>query len=112
MVRILEEVLPARLGGTPMDYQLHEEEDASGLTRMSLVISTRIEVSDEASVIALVQQALAESSMSADSAQAIWKQAGTWRVKRMEPVATGRGKLMPLHRVRPSAEQPAARKES
>jgi hypothetical protein len=112
MVRILEEVLPARLGGTPLDYQLQEEEDANGLTRMSLVISPRIEVSDEASVIAIVQQALAEGSMAAASAQAIWKQAGTWRVKRMEPVSTGRGKLMPLHLVRPSAEQPATRKES
>ncbi len=111
MVRILEEVLPARLGGTPLDYQLHEEEDADGLTRMSLVISPRIAIADEQSVIDIVQQALAESSLAADSARAIWSQAGTWRVKRMEPVATARGKLMPLHLARNAKASTVAQKE-
>jgi hypothetical protein len=111
IVRILEEVLPARLGGTSLDYQLHEEEDATGLTRLSLVISPRIAIADERSVIDIVQQELAASSMAADSARAIWSQAGTWRVKRMEPVATARGKLMPLHLVRHATASAAAPRE-
>jgi hypothetical protein len=111
MVRILEEVLPARLGGTPLDYQLHEEEDERGFTRLSLVISPRIALPDEAFAIDVVQRALHESSVAADSARAIWAQAGTWRVRRMEPVATARGKLMPLHLARNRTTAALARKE-
>src|SRR5205807_4758869 len=50
-VRILEEVLPSRFGGTPLDYQLQEEEDADGLTRLTLVVSPRVHIDDESVVI-------------------------------------------------------------
>src|SRR5207248_5736504 len=52
MVHILEEVLPSRFGGSPLDYQLVEEEDEQGFTRLGLVVSPRIEIADEAAVIA------------------------------------------------------------
>jgi hypothetical protein len=49
----------------------------------------------------------AGQAIMAGRAQAIWAQAGTLRVKRQEPVWTGRGKLMPLHleRQRPGKSQ-------
>jgi hypothetical protein len=97
MVRILEEVLPARFGGGPLDYQLLEEEDDQGFTRLSLLVHPRIEIADEATVIETVLEALGESSVAADLARAIWNQAGTLQVKREEPIWTARGKLMPLH---------------
>jgi hypothetical protein len=97
MIRILEEVLPARFGGTPLDYQFMEEEDPGGLTRLSLIVSPRVAIADEASVIAAVLEALGRGSSAADQARLIWSQAGALRVKRMEPIATARGKLMPLH---------------
>jgi len=97
MIRILEEVLPARFGGSPLDYQLLEEEDERGFTRLSLLVHPRIEIADEAVVIEAVQEALRESSVAADLARAIWDHAGALRVKREEPVWTARGKLMPLH---------------
>jgi hypothetical protein len=97
MVRILEEVLPARFGGSPLDYQLIEEEDDRGFTRLSLVISPRVQVNDEGAVRDAVLAALAGGSDAADAARSLWTQAGTLRVKRMEPVWTARGKLMPLH---------------
>jgi hypothetical protein len=97
MVRILEEVLPARFGGGPLDYQLLEEEDEQALTRLSLLVHPRIEIADEAEVIDTVLQALRQSSVAADLASAIWRHAGTLQVKREEPVWTARGKLMPLH---------------
>jgi hypothetical protein len=100
MVRILEEVLPARFGGSPLDYQLIEEEDDKGLTRINLVISPKIVIADEATVIKAVHEALARSSVAADLAQAHWSQAETFRVKRMEPVWTARGKLMPFRPAR------------
>jgi hypothetical protein len=97
MVNILEEVLPARFGGSPLDYQLLEEEDENGFTRLSLLINPRIEIKDEREVIETVMEALKRSSVAADLARSIWDQAGTLRVKRAEPILTTRGKLMPLH---------------
>ena len=110
MIRVLEEVLPARFGGSSLDYQLREEEDEQGFTRFWLVVSPAIRLSDETSVIQAVLDALAESSVSADYARAIWAQAGTLRVKRAEPVWTARGKFLPLHvarRAERGASKPA-----
>jgi len=97
MVHILEEVLPARFGGSPLDYQFLEEEDEGGFTRLSLLVSPKIEIADETEVIEVVLEAMGRSSVAADLARAIWSQAGTLRVKRREPIWTARGKLMPLH---------------
>lgn len=100
MQHVMEEVLPTRFGGSPLDYQLLEEEDASGLTRLSLLVSPRVGAIDEASVVDTLLRALAEGSVSADLASALWKQAGTLRVQRLDPIWTKRGKLNPLHLVR------------
>jgi hypothetical protein len=97
MVRILEEVLPARFRGSPLDYQLLEEEDNEGFTRLSLLVSPELEIADEREVIEAVLEALGQSSVAADLARALWSEAGTLQVKRVEPVWTRRGKLMPLH---------------
>jgi hypothetical protein len=100
MLRILEQILPSRFGGSSLDYQLLEEEDNRGFTRLSLIISPRVEILDEQSVIECVLNALRNSSPMADAARVGWQQANTLRVKRQEPVWTGRGKLMPLHLAR------------
>jgi hypothetical protein len=97
MIRILEEVLPARFGGTPMDYQLLEEEDEQHLTRLFLLVSPRVDITDEQRVVETVHDALRNSSAAAGVASVMWKQGETIRVRRAEPVWTARGKLMPLH---------------
>jgi hypothetical protein len=97
MVRILEEVLPGRFGGSALDYQLMEEEDEKGFTRLSLLVNPSLALVDERAVIEAVLEAMAKSSVGADSASAIWKQANALRIKREKPVWTARGKLMPLH---------------
>lgn len=97
MIHILEDVLPARFGGSLQDYQLLEEEDEDGFTRVSLVVSPTVEIADETEIIEVVLEALGQSSIAADFARAIWTQAKTLRVKRVEPTWTARGKLMPLH---------------
>jgi hypothetical protein len=48
----------------------------------------------------IVLEALEHSSAAANMARIFWSQAGTFQVKRMEPIWTSRGKLMPLHVVR------------
>jgi hypothetical protein len=97
MVHILEEVLPTRFGGTPLDYQLLEEEDADGFTRLSLLVNPDIEIGEEDEVVEAVLEVLGRSNLAADLAQDIWKQARTLRIKRRAPIWTARGKLMPLH---------------
>jgi hypothetical protein len=97
MVRILEDVLPARFGGSALDYQLMEEEDTQGFTRLTLLISPRVQLADEQALTDTMLAELRRSSTAADLAREIWSQAHTIRVKRAEPFWTGRGKLMTLH---------------
>lgn len=101
MVRILEEVLPGRYGGDPHDYQIHEQEDADGFTRLVLVVDPRVDLPDEPEVIAVVLDALGDRGLSADSAREHWRQGGSFRVERREPQWLERGKFPPLvvHRV-------------
>ncbi len=97
MVSVLEELLPARFGGSALDYQLIEEEDEQGFTKLSLVVSPRIELADEKLVIDAVLNALGPNGVEDSLTRVTWRQAGIFRVKRMEPIRTARGKLMPLH---------------
>lgn len=104
MIRILEEVLPDRFGGSALDYQLLEEEDEDGFTRLSLLVHPKIQIEDEETVIDTVLDALRQRStapgqggLAAEMTRNTWKQAETLRVKRMAPILTGHGKMMPLH---------------
>jgi hypothetical protein len=106
MIRILEEVLPARFGGSSLDYQLIEEEAERGLTRICLVISPRIEIADERAVIEAVLNELRTSSGSTDATRIVWQQAKSLQIRRDEPVWTARGKFMPLHIARPLPGSP------
>jgi len=107
MVRILEEVLPRRFGGTPLDYQLVEEEDADGFTRLALRISPGITLPDEGTVVDTFLSAIASVSPGADMARSIWARAGTLTVRRENPHVTSRGKQMPLHVVSSEHQQPS-----
>jgi hypothetical protein len=91
MVRILEEVLPTQFGGSPLDYQLVEEEDAVGFTRLTLVANPDIAAGDEA-LREAVFSALTRAGGAAGMARALWQQAGTLQVRRSQPHVTERGK--------------------
>jgi hypothetical protein len=102
MLHILQEVLPSRFGGSSLDYQLIEEEDERGFTRLSLIVSPTVRIDDDRQVIETVFDALRRGTSVANLARAQWSQAQTLRVKRMEPISTARGKMMPLHLARRS----------
>jgi hypothetical protein len=97
VIRIVEEVLPARFGGDSTRYQFVEEEDAAGLTRMTLRVSPSVGQVDEAAAVACVREALARGSDGSRMMAAVWETAGTLRVSRTEPSSTARGKILPLH---------------
>jgi hypothetical protein len=105
MVQILEEVLPARFGGSPLDYQLVEDEDERGFTRLNLVISPRVAIGNEDEVVAVMHDALRRSSPAGDMVRSVWQAAGAIQIKRQEPLVTATGKVLPLHIPRRSAER-------
>jgi len=96
MVHVLEEVLPSRFGGTPLDYQLVEEQDDQGFTRLNLLISPSVPIDDEKAVLEVVLREL--GAPAPNVAPTVWEQAQTLRIKRAQPIATARGKLLPLVR--------------
>ena len=49
MERVLESVLPARFGGSALDYQLAEEEDERGFTRIVVRVAPSIELATKPS---------------------------------------------------------------
>jgi hypothetical protein len=97
MLQILNYALPSRFGGSPLDYQLMEAEDEKGFTRLYLIVSPRVEIADEPALVSYVLERLSASSSMADAARVLWQHAQTIQIKRMEPVWTERGKLLPLH---------------
>ena len=97
MLHVLEEVLPRRFGGTALDYQLMEAEDDDGFTRLTLLVSPDVRIENTDAIAATMLEAIADQSLGADVARAIWARAGTIRVRRAVPVRTARGKLFPLY---------------
>jgi hypothetical protein len=97
LVRIIEQELPERYGGTALDYQLMEEEATDGLTRLSLLVHPRVELPDDGALIEFVLRRLKEEGLTAAFAAAFWEQGRSLRVLRRPPVTGATGKLMPIH---------------
>jgi len=87
VVKIIENVLPSEFGGRSTDYQLVEEEDEKGRTRLTVIAAPSLGDLNESRIIETV---MAE----------IWAQGGSLRVKRAIPISTPRGKQLPLHIVK------------
>lgn len=97
LVRIIEEVLPNRFGGTSTDYQIVEEEDEQAKTRINIVVSPRLGSIDETRLVEIVIDELAKGGEAPRMMSRLWLQAGTLKVRRIQPVTTNSGKLLPLH---------------
>ena len=106
VVSLVEEILPARFGGTSIDYQMVEEEDDGGRTHLYILVSPDVGAVDEGEIVDTVLARLSEGEDSQRMMTQIWLQSKTIRVKRTRPVATSRGKLLPLHiqRARPGSD--------
>lgn len=98
IVRVIEEVLPSRFGGTPQDYQLVEEEDSNGRTMLTLLVSPTIPISDERAPAIALYDALAAGRPGASFSGAILRGGEAVRVRREKPVPNARGK-QPAFRV-------------
>jgi len=99
-VRIIERDLPESFGGKSTDYQLIEEEDSKGLTRLQLLVSPRVGKVNEGEVLARFMMLLKHGEASPESwAQSgieMWHQSSMVRIRRDFPVCTASGKILPF----------------
>jgi hypothetical protein len=97
LVRIIEEVLPARFGGSPTDFQIVEEEDEQGHTCMSILVHPRLGAIDKAELTNLVLNELSKGKDAQRMMAQVWAYSAIIRIKRIPPFVTAAGKLLPLH---------------
>jgi hypothetical protein len=100
VLRVLEEVLPSRFGGSLLDYQLAEQEDGTGEPRLKLVVSPSVGPLDAAAVRTTFIEALGAGSGAERVMSLQWSVAGFLSVERAEPVRAPSGKILHLLRTR------------
>jgi hypothetical protein len=93
---LIENTIPSEFGGGPGDYQLVEEEDNVGQTRLTLLVHPGVGEVDEEKLLSRLHQALAQGSRNNRFMTGIWRNAGTFRIRRQPPYASARGKILPL----------------
>jgi hypothetical protein len=93
---LLEKSLPSEFGGAPGDYQLVEEEEGDGQTRLVLIVHPRLGSLEEEKLLARLHAALAAGSRANEFQSAVWRNAGTVKIRREIPLASERGKILPL----------------
>jgi hypothetical protein len=99
LLTLLDEVLPARYGGGPEDYQLVEEEGTDGVPRVTLVVSPRLGEFDDGEMLETVFGHLSAKGRALRMMAEVWHGGDTVRVARREPHVTAGGKVLPLHLV-------------
>lgn len=102
-IRVLEEVLPKRFGGGPADYQLVEEEDSGDESQLALYVHPMVGTLDDGAVLDAFLEALGRGEDARRVMALSWRQAGLLRVERKPPLTTETGKILHLHRRRPSS---------
>ena len=83
LLTLVEQVLPARFGGHPTDYQL-EETEQDGLPRVSLIVSRAVGEIDEDSVVRAVLEFLRNRGLGEAMMADVWAQGQTLRVVRRD----------------------------
>lgn len=96
LAELVENTLPAEFGGGPGDYQLVEEEDETGRTRVTLVVDPAVGALDESRVLARLHLALSRGSRDRRFMATIWRDAGSFNMRRETPHSSVRGKIPPL----------------
>jgi hypothetical protein len=97
LIRVLEEVLPARFGGTPTHYQLLEDEASDGQPRVRLLVHPLVGPLDDRLLAETFLGAISRGSGVERVMGLAWRGAGVLRVERRAPVATETGKILHFH---------------
>ena len=97
VIRVLEEVLPARFGGTPIDYQLLEEEDDQGRPRVKLLVHPALGPIDARELTRTFLDAIGNGSGAERIMGLLWRDSDMLVVERRPPLSTATGKILHLH---------------
>ena len=97
IIRVLEEVLPARFGGAPTDYQLVEEESQDGQPRLRLIVHPALGPLNATEVANSLLTAIGPGSGVERVMSLVWRDAGLLSVERRVPYTTASGKILHLH---------------
>ncbi len=97
-VAILEVVLPAHFGGSPVDYQLEEIEAETGGAGLVLRVHPRLGPLEESAVRETFLRSLASGSQAVRVMGRQWQAEGFFVVRREAPAATASGKVPYLRR--------------
>ena len=95
--RLVDEDLPAKIGGGPGDYQFVEQEDDRG-TVVAIRVHPSLGEIDEARVRDVVSEGL-RSSETGVLADEVWKLGGRLVVERKAPMSTKAGKTLAFERL-------------
>jgi hypothetical protein len=95
ILKLVDDILPSKFGGTPSCYQFVEEE-ANGQTRIGIVVSPSVTRLGEDALVEAVVEFLASGSTGEKMMAAEWKRNNVLRVERSEPIRTQSGKVPPL----------------
>jgi hypothetical protein len=101
VVPVLEELLPGRFGGTPLDYQLLEGEKPDGTPEVVIRIDPSVGPLDPESVVAAFLAAIGRGGGARRIVSLQWRSAQTVRVERRPPERTRTGKVKHLLKSRP-----------
>jgi hypothetical protein len=107
LFELLETALPDEFGGGAGDYQILEEEDLGGQTYLTLLVDPAVGPIDERGLLQRLASALAEGSRGNRFMAGVWGETGTLRVRREAPLASARGKILPLRVARKRREDVA-----
>jgi hypothetical protein len=97
VIRVLEEVLPARFGGGPTDYQLVEGEDVDGAPCLRLLVSPALGPLDEVEIRTVFLDAIGSGVGVERVMRLNWEQGKLIHVERLAPRTTRTGKVLHLH---------------
>jgi hypothetical protein len=97
VARVLDEILPARFGGGPTDYQLVEEEREDGRPELKLLIHPRLGSLDERAVARSFYEGVGRAGGAADVMGRAWREGDLVKVERRPPFTTPSGKILHLH---------------
>lgn len=99
VMHVLETVLPARFGGGPADYQLVDDEPASGVPDVRLIVHPRLGPLDADRVREVFLEGIGAGSGAKRVMGLAWSEAGWPAVERGLPLISTSGKFQPIQRI-------------
>ncbi|MBI4524026.1 MAG: hypothetical protein HY695_09475 [Deltaproteobacteria bacterium] len=97
VIRVLDDILPARFGGGPGDYQLVEEEQETGSPRLRLLVHPDVGAVDSDAVTRTLLESIGAGSAGERVMSLLWRDTDIVQVERRVPLASPTGKILHMH---------------